>query len=142
MPFEKIFPNVYQWTDTCNVYVIKDGPAALLIDLGDGSILDHLDELGVTTVEWILFTHHHREQCQGGHRLAGGDIKVAVPELERALFETPLEFRKWRPTLNDAFSVYGASFVRPPIVPIKVERTFQKMDDFTWHGLEFGLRDA
>lgn len=142
MAFKQVLANVFQWTDTCNVYVIKDGVTALLIDLGDGSVLDHLDEIGVKQVEWILFTHHHREQCQGLHRLAGTDIKVAVPEAEKAFFETPLEFRKWRPTLNDAFSVYGASFVRPPQTAIKVDRTFQKMDDFTWHDYEFWCVDT
>src|SRR5215831_7734650 len=58
-------PDLYVWTDTCNVYVLKDGDAALLVDLGDGSVLDHLGELGVKQVDWVLFTHHHREQCQG-----------------------------------------------------------------------------
>lgn len=28
-------PNLFTWTDTCNVHVIRDGDAALLIDLGD-----------------------------------------------------------------------------------------------------------
>ena len=27
-------PNLFVWTDTCNVYVWRDGTAALLIDLG------------------------------------------------------------------------------------------------------------
>jgi len=142
MAFQQVLPNIFRWTDTCNVYVIKDGTTALLIDLGDGSVLEHLPDIGVTHVEWILFTHHHREQCQGAGCLAETSIKVAVPEAERALFETPLEFRKWRPTLNDPFSVYGASYVRPPRVPVKVDRTFQKMDDFNWHGMEFWCVDT
>lgn len=37
---------------------------ALLIDLGDGSVLEQLPKIGVKRVEWVLFTHHHREQCQ------------------------------------------------------------------------------
>jgi glyoxylase-like metal-dependent hydrolase (beta-lactamase superfamily II) len=142
MPFQQVFQNVFQWTDTCNVYVIKDGDASVLIDLGDGSVLDHLAEIGVKSVEWVLFTHHHREQCQGAERLAGRGIQVAVPDAEKALFTSPLDFRKWRPTLNDAFSVYGASYVRPPMMPINVDRTFQKMDDFSWHGLEFWCVDS
>src|SRR5213593_3097280 len=58
------FPQLFAWSDTCNVYVLRDGDAALLIDLGDGSVLEHLGEIGVKRVEWVLFTHHHREQCQ------------------------------------------------------------------------------
>jgi len=63
--FREILPDLYEWTDTCNVYVLRNGTAAILIDLGDGSVLEHLDEIGVLQVEWVLFTHHHREQCQG-----------------------------------------------------------------------------
>ncbi len=38
---------LYLWTDVCNVYVLHDGAHALLIDLGDGSVLDHLGGIGV-----------------------------------------------------------------------------------------------
>jgi len=133
----QVAPDVFQWTDVCNVYVLRDGDAALLIDLGDGSVFEALPSLGVQRVEWVLFTHHHREQCQGAARLRGFDVKVAVPAAERAFFETPSAFRKMRPTLEDAFTVYGASYVRPPIEPIPVTQTFARMDDFTWHGREF-----
>ena len=47
--------DLFLWTDTCNVYVVRDGEAALLIDLGDGSVLDHLKDIGVKRVEWVLF---------------------------------------------------------------------------------------
>ena len=61
-------PDLYRWIDTCHVYILRAGDAALLIDLGDGSVLDHLGDIGVKRVEWVLFTHHHREQCQGASR--------------------------------------------------------------------------
>ncbi len=105
--------NLFVWTDTCNVYVLRDGDAALLIDLGDGSVLDHLGEIGVRQVEWVLFTHHHREQCQGVAKLAAWKPQIAAPEVERALFEEPTRFRKAKPTLGDAYTVHGASYVRP-----------------------------
>ena len=134
--FQEILPDVYQWTDTCNVYVLKEGDAAILIDLGDGSVLEHLSEIGVRNVEWVLFTHHHREQCQGGAKLAGTGTKVATSAIEKPLFENPATFRKMRPTLSDAFTVHGASYVRPPIDPIPVDRAFAKMDEFAWRGRE------
>ena len=134
--FTQIAPDLFQWTDTCNVYVLKDGDAALLIDLGDGSVLDALKEIGVSRVEWVLFTHHHREQCQGGARLKALGAQVAVPALEKNLFEQPSSYRKMKPTLGDAFTVHGASYVRPPVEPIAVNRAFTKMDDFTWRGRE------
>jgi len=134
--FTQLAPDLFHWSDTCNVYLLREGDAALLIDLGDGSVLDHVDEIGVRRVEWVLFTHHHREQCQGAAKLRESGAKIAGSEAERALFEQPLSFRKMRPALTDAHTVHGASYVRPPIAPIAVERGFAKMDDFAWRGRE------
>jgi glyoxylase-like metal-dependent hydrolase (beta-lactamase superfamily II) len=130
----KLTPNLFVWTDTCNVYVLRNGDAALLVDLGDGSVLDHLGEIGVKRVEWVLFTHHHREQCQGAPRLTGSGTKLAAPESERALFERPGDFRKLNVSLGDAFTIHGSSFVRPPIQPIPLDRTFQTNGTFHWSG--------
>jgi glyoxylase-like metal-dependent hydrolase (beta-lactamase superfamily II) len=129
--------DLHVWTDTCNVYVIREGESAVLIDLGDGSVLERLGDIGVRRVEWVLFTHHHREQNQGYPRLQPWGAKVAAPEAERVLFERPSEFRKIWPTLSDRFTVHGASYVRPPIQPIHLDRGFARMDDFTWRGHEF-----
>ena len=136
MIFTQVTKDIYLFPDICNVYVIKSGELGLLIDLGTGDVLDHLKEIGINKIEWVLFTHHHREQTQGYPRLKNTGAKVAVPEVEKALFETPLNFRKMAPALSDAFTVHGASYVRPGITPIKADKTFAKMDDFTWQGIE------
>lgn len=141
-PAPHALPNLFAWTDTCNVYVLREGDAALLIDLGDGTVLDHLSEIGVRHVEWVLFTHHHREQCQGAPRLAGTGAKLAAPDAERALFERPTETRKMNVSLGDAFTVHGASYVRPPIQPIRLDRTFNHQDTFAWRGWEFTCLDT
>ncbi|MCL4180379.1 MAG: MBL fold metallo-hydrolase [Verrucomicrobia bacterium] len=133
----RLAPDVYVWTDTCNVHVIRDGDAALLIDLGDGSVLDHLESIGVRRVEWVLFTHHHREQCQGAARLAGTGAKVAAPEVERPLFERPADFRRMEVRLGDAFTIHGASYVRPPVQAVPLDRTFGTHDTFAWRGRVF-----
>ncbi|HEX8913205.1 MAG TPA: MBL fold metallo-hydrolase, partial [Humisphaera sp.] len=142
MPLEPILPGLFRWTDACNAYVLRDGDAAILIDLGDGSILPALREAGVKTVEWVLFTHHHREQCSGAHKLDRAVTKVAGPELERPLFETPERFRKWDVSLGDQYTVHGASFVRPPVRPVKLDRGFKTMDVFAWRGREIWCLDT
>jgi glyoxylase-like metal-dependent hydrolase (beta-lactamase superfamily II) len=129
-------PDLYLWTDTCNVWVIKDGDAALLIDLGDGSVLERLGEIGVKTVEWVLFTHHHREQCQGAPKLPKG-VKIGGPEAERDLFQNPSKYRKMQVRLSDRYTVHGASYVRPPVHPVALDRGFGRMDTFEWRGREF-----
>jgi glyoxylase-like metal-dependent hydrolase (beta-lactamase superfamily II) len=141
-PDKQSCPNLFVWTDTCNVYVLRDGETALLVDLGDGSVLEHLDEIGVKRVEWVLLTHHHREQCQG---LGGVDrdvTKVAAPKAEQPLLEQPTEFRKWHPTLGDQFTVYGASYARPPRRPIPIDKPLETGDVFKWRRFELRCLDT
>src|SRR5262249_22316964 len=144
-PLGQAVPDLFRWTDTCNVYVLRDGDAALLIDLGDGSVLDHLNEIGVTRVEWVLFTHHHREQCQGATRLGRwreGGAKMAAAEGERALFERLLDFRNLNVNLGDAFTIHGTSYVRPPLQPIALDRGFKTNDTLAWRHREFVCLDT
>ena len=60
---KKLSDNLFFLEDTCNVYLVKDGARGLLIDFGSGKILDYLADVGVSQVDWVLHTHHHRDQC-------------------------------------------------------------------------------
>lgn len=135
-------PNIFVHRGTCNVYVLRDGDAALLVNLGDGGVLDELKKQGVKNVEWVLFTDHHRELCQGIGLVDRANTKIAAPKLERELFEAPLEFRKWRPTLNDKYTVHGASYVRPPAHAIKLDHVFDSGDVFRWREYEITCLDT
>lgn len=128
--------NLYLWADIANVYILKDGDAAILFDLGDGGVLEHLKDIGVSKIEWVLFTHHHREQTQGYPKVKPWSPQIAVPEQERLLFEQPSSFRKMNSSLEDQYAVHGSSYVRPSIVPIRVDRGLLDMDIFTWRGYE------
>jgi len=139
-PASELFPNLYVWTDTCNVYVLKRDDKAILIDLGNGSVLKQLPKLGIKQVDWILFTHHQREQCQGIGLVDRDITKVAAPDEEEDLFETPTEFRKWFPKLGDKYTVYGASYSRPPRQPISLNRTLTHGESFDWEGLKLDCR--
>lgn len=137
-------PDLFVWTDTCNVYVLRDGDAALLIDLGDGSVLDQLAAIGVRRIDWVLFTHHHREQCFGATRLRQrhetvdtSQVQLAAPEAERGFFERPTDYRKMEVRLADPFTVHGSSYVRPPSQRIRLDRTFHDEEAFTWRGHKF-----
>lgn len=128
-------PEIRLHRSTCNAWILRDGDAALLVNLGDGGVIDALAEEGMTP-EWILFTDHHREVCQGMPRVDRAVTKVAAPAVERELFEAPLEFRKWRPSLADAHTVHGASYVRPPSEPIPLDRLLADGETFTWRSWE------
>lgn len=135
-------PNVFVFRDTCNVYVLRDGDAALLVNLGDAGVLQELKKQGVKKVEWILFTDHHRENCQGIRLVDRTATKIAAPKVEQELFETPLQFRKWRPTLNDKYTVHGASYVRPPANAVKLDRLLEAGEAFRWRGFEITCVDT
>ena len=90
----QLSPNLYWLRDTCDVYVLKDGSRAVLIDFGSGHVLDLLGQIGVSRVDAILHTHHHRDQCQGDSRAVSERIPIFVPEHERHLFAEAENF--WR----------------------------------------------
>ncbi len=129
------FPDLFAWTDTCNVYVLRAGDEAILINLGNGSVLDHLAELGIKRVAWVLITDHHREQHQGIERIDRTVTQIAAPKAEQALLETPTEFRKWHARLGDKHTVHGASYVRPPRTAISLDRVLKPGETFTWKGI-------
>src|SRR5262245_37056719 len=103
----QVSPNLYWYRDTCNVYLLARGAHGLLIDFGSGGVLDHLHEAGVREVEWVLHTHHHRDQCQGDPILDERGIPIAVPEREMALFVEADAF--WR--LKRIYDNYDVSSI-------------------------------
>lgn len=133
-PDAKRLPDLWSFTSTCNSYVLRSGDAALVIDPGDGTLVDRLAGLGVRRVEWVLLTDHHRELSQGLDRFDRSVAQLAVPQAERELFEKPTEFRKWFPKLGDKYSVYGASYARPPRQSVAVQRGLEPGATFEWRG--------
>ncbi|MEK7408420.1 MAG: MBL fold metallo-hydrolase, partial [Acidobacteriota bacterium] len=131
---EKITENLYVFEDTCNVYLIRDGASCVLIDFGSGKILDHLKDLGIARVDWILHTHHHRDQCQGDWKAAQRRIPVAVPQHERHLFADAQNF--WRN--RRVFHLY---YVRNDFNTvtenIRVARGLPDYSTFRWNKIEF-----
>ncbi len=81
----ELLPGVSRFRDTCNVYVLRSGRDAALIDFGSGEVLDHLGELGIDRVTDVLITHHHRDQLQGLARAVESGIRIWVPPVERDL---------------------------------------------------------
>jgi glyoxylase-like metal-dependent hydrolase (beta-lactamase superfamily II) len=79
---EKLSAHLYRFDDTCNVYVVCDGRTALLVGFGSGEVLKRLAEIGITRVERVLATHHHRNTVQGLCDLAEIPFRVTVPAAE------------------------------------------------------------
>jgi glyoxylase-like metal-dependent hydrolase (beta-lactamase superfamily II) len=135
----RLSEHLYRFSDTCNVYVITDGDGALLIDAGSGEVVEHLDQIGVGQVEWVLHTHHHRDQCFGTPRLRDQGAKVAVPEYERHLFDQAELFWQTRRTFdnyNDRNTFFSVG------TNIAVDVVLEDYETFEWRGYIFHVLPA
>src|SRR5438034_1946910 len=103
--------------DTCNVYVIRSGRDAILIDFGSGAVLDELAALGVDRVTDVLLTHHHRDQAQGLPRALEAGARIWVPPVERELFEQATEHWQTR-RLDDDYQLREDKFSLLESVPV------------------------
>ncbi|MFX1339486.1 MAG: MBL fold metallo-hydrolase [Promethearchaeota archaeon] len=130
MTFTEVLKNVYRYTDSVNVYAIKNGNTAILIDFGSGDVLNHVSEIGVDSVEYILHTHYHRDQCYGDSIALKENIKIGAPDKEKKLFREAEDFWKKK-------SYYDIYFFKPTFFTstynIPLEITFKEGDVF-----EFG----
>lgn len=75
-----------------NVGIVRDGAKALLIDCGDAGVAAALPKLGVTRVEQIIFTHHHRDQACGAYGMAAAGARIGVPAAEHGYFARPADY--------------------------------------------------
>ena len=99
--FTHINDQIYLFHDTCNVYVLRSGHEAVLVDFGSGDVLDHLAEIGVDRVTDVLMTHHHRDQGQGLGRAVQAGIRIWVPHTEQDLFHSADAHWQARPIYNN-----------------------------------------
>ncbi len=96
----EVEPNVVCYPDTVNVYLIRTGREAILIDFGSGDILDHLAEHGADRVTDVLLTHFHRDVTQGLARAHAAGIRIWAPPTERDLIDRVDEHWQARPLDN------------------------------------------
>ena len=135
----RLSEHLYRFDDTCNVYLLADGDAGLLIDAGSGAVLDHLSPAGVKRVEWVLQTHHHRDQCWGTPRLRDHGARVAVPEHERHLFDHAEVFWQTRRTF-DNYNDRNTFFAVGRDIP--VDAVLEDYETFSWRGHRFFVLPA
>jgi glyoxylase-like metal-dependent hydrolase (beta-lactamase superfamily II) len=90
--FQQLTPHVWIFHDVVNVGVIRANEKALIIDSGEGLVLEAARRAGVGSIEWVLHTHHHRDQCSGAGLLKKEGVKMAVPASEAEFFRRATEF--------------------------------------------------
>jgi len=133
----RISENLFVLEDTCNVYVVRNGSSGLAIDFGSGAILRHLPELGISSLDWILHTHHHRDQAQGDDLAVDRRVPIAVPAHEREYFDDVERFWQNR-RIFELYYVRNDFFSLTTNVPVAA--VLHDYETFRWKGYDFFIQ--
>ena len=109
LQFSQLTEHLFVHRDCINVGILCDGERALLIDCGNGDVKETLNALGITTLDTVLFTHHHRDGASGFRHLRtrlSPETRVGVPTGERPWFDSVETF--WNEPKN-RWHLYGLS---------------------------------
>ncbi|MCX6049498.1 MAG: MBL fold metallo-hydrolase [Chloroflexi bacterium] len=113
---------------------------ALLIDCGNGIVQATLTTLGITQIDMILFTHHHRDSASGVTMLATAETQLHVPAMERPWFDAVETF--W----NDPKTRWHLYNVHPHNVmlatSISVHAGVGEGDHWQWGAAEIWVFDT
>ena len=115
-----------------NVGILRHGDRALLIDFGEGSVLESLHSLGIEHVGTVLFTHYHRDQASGAPALLSRETRIGVPATERRWFESVADF--WN---DPAYRWHVYDFHPDSLMlalPLGVDLALEPGDTLQWGG--------
>lgn len=114
----------------CNVGIVRDGAHTLLIDCGNGDVQATLAALEITTVDRILFTHHHRDSASGVTQVATATTRIGVPAAEQPWFAAVETF--WHdPKMRwHLYNVHPHNLMLAASVP--VHETYVEGDQIHW----------
>lgn len=133
--FDAITPHVRVYHDAVNVGLIERNGRGLLIDSGEGSVLQAAKHVGINRIDWVLYTHHHRDQCSGVELLRKAGVKLAVPDAEANFFRNASDF--WLQADNYIDHRYD---FRPDLFVLRVsvtpDRELKAGDIFQWEDLD------
>ena len=82
--FSQLSEHLYVHHGHVNTGILRDGDRALLIDPSGTTLQTTLAALGITSVEQILWTHHHRDNTAGFP--IADNVRVGVPAKEVSWF--------------------------------------------------------
>ena len=125
---EQVLPGLYLVKSCVNTAVFERNGKKLLIDPGELT-----EAPGGGPVDWVLVTHHHRDQASGVARLIESGARLVVPAAEAKLFSDADGFWKSQQHFWNSFRPHR--FTLRDSVP--VSRTVKDGDVLEWEGLKF-----
>ncbi len=126
---ERIAGSLYRIADGCCAYALISGRQALVIDPGDGAIVDALRKTGVDRIEWVLHTHAHRDLCGADRQLVEAGARLAVPQGARDLYEHAES--GWQRRQTYFLFSYGEK-LNLPLRDVPVAHELADGERFTW----------
>ena len=87
--FQKLTDHLFFLEDTCCIYAICVNDKILLIDCGTHLRSENFEGLSGKdcSVERILLTHFHRDQCAAANRFQASGTEIFIPFVERRFLE-------------------------------------------------------
>lgn len=82
--FSQLSQHLYIHHGHVNTGILRDGHRALLIDPSGTSLQSTLTEIGVSQIDQIIFTHHHRDNTYGFPYTE--NVRIGVPKAEEQWF--------------------------------------------------------
>ena len=128
----KLTDHLYVYHGGVNVGIVRDGSKALLIDCGDGRVMDALGRPGVKSVAQAVFTHHHRDQACGAAALAEAGARIGVPAAERDYFDKVGDYWKDPKSRWHLYNLHPHHLMLAE--PVRVDAAFTDGERFTWGG--------
>jgi glyoxylase-like metal-dependent hydrolase (beta-lactamase superfamily II) len=130
----KLAPKLWVYRGPINIGILQDGDKTLLIDCGAGSVRKVLSHLGISTVERILFTHHHRDQACAAQLFSAQGTRLCVPQSERDYFDKVSAYwnnpkRRWH-----LYNLHPHHLMLAESVP--VDSVLQEGACFSWGSAE------
>jgi glyoxylase-like metal-dependent hydrolase (beta-lactamase superfamily II) len=128
---EQVLPGLRLLKGAVNSALLERNGRKLLIDSGETDAAP-----GGGSIDWALFTHHHRDQCSSVSRLVATGTKLVVPLREKHFFDEASRF--WDSADNILDHRYD---FRPHLFTLRasvpVTRTVKGGDVHEWEGLKF-----
>jgi len=132
--YEKITNHVDVFKEVVNVGLIHRHGKVLLIDSGEGAVLQEAQNPGFGAIEGVLYTHYHRDQCSGASLLQNAGAKIVAPSAETNFFRDATQF--WLEADNILDHRYNfrpeLMVLRESVVP---DQGIKPGEVFNWQGI-------
>jgi glyoxylase-like metal-dependent hydrolase (beta-lactamase superfamily II) len=138
--FSQLSEGLFVHHGCVNVGILRDGDRGLLIDCGDGDVQSTLNALGITQIDTILFTHHHRDGASGANLLRDEETRIGVPVQERPWFESVETFWNDPKTRWHLYDYHPHNLMLAESIPVR--DVYTDGDEIAWGNAKLSVLDT